>query len=114
MAKPTPSYFEAPVSRGEECRIALSLAGVDFTDNRIKREEWPAMKPTVPYGALPVLDIPGKGSIAQSIAILAFIGREHGLLPSDPFEAARHIAVMEAVEDLRHHTTPILRITDEA
>ena len=37
MTKPKLTYFDAPVSRGEECRLALHLAGVDFEDDRLKR-----------------------------------------------------------------------------
>jgi len=36
MTKPKLTYFDAPVSRGEECRLALHLAGVDFEDIRIR------------------------------------------------------------------------------
>jgi glutathione S-transferase len=32
------------VSRGEECRLALHLAGIDFQDVRINSADWPAMK----------------------------------------------------------------------
>jgi glutathione S-transferase len=38
------------VSRGEECRLALHLAGIDFEDERINRADWPAMKEQMPYG----------------------------------------------------------------
>ena len=114
MTKPTLTYFDASASRGEECRLAFSVAGVDFVDNRIKRDQWMAMKPTTPFGSLPKLEIPGKPVLAQSNAILAYIGREYGLLPSDSFEAARHEALLAYCEEARHHTTPILRITDEA
>jgi glutathione S-transferase len=34
-------YFDAPVSRGEECRLALHLAGIDFEDVRINAAAWP-------------------------------------------------------------------------
>jgi len=37
-------YFDFAGSRGEECRIALHLAGIDFEDVRVKRGDWPAMK----------------------------------------------------------------------
>ena len=49
--------FDAPVSRGEECRLALHLAGVDFEDVRINPAAWPAMKEQMPYGRLRSLDI---------------------------------------------------------
>jgi glutathione S-transferase len=80
MSKPRLFYFDAPVSRGEECRLALHLAGVDFEDVRIKVADWPALKERMPYGALPVL------------------------------EAARHEGMMQHVEDLRSKVSPTLRM----
>jgi glutathione S-transferase len=99
--RPRLYYFDAPVSRGEECRIALHLAGVDFEDVRVKREDWPALKTTVPFGALPVLELPERPRLAQSNAILVYVGRRWGLHPKDDFEAARHEGILAAVEDLR-------------
>lgn len=112
MSKPRLTYFDAPVSRGEECRLALHLAGVDFDDNRVKPQDWPAIKPSTPYGAMPILDLPNKPSLAQSNAILVYLGREHGLHPSDNFEAARHEAMMSHCEELRGIVGPTLRMGD--
>jgi glutathione S-transferase len=112
--KPKLTYFDAPVSRGEECRLALHIAGVDFEDVRVKSEQWAALKPTTPFGSLPVFELDGHAPLAQSNAILGFIGRRHGLLPKDDFEAARHEAMMNHVEDLRHAIVPTLRMSDEA
>jgi glutathione S-transferase len=112
MSKPKLTYFDAPVSRGEECRLALHLAGVDFEDVRIKGVDWPQLKNQTPFGSMPILDLPGKPPLAQSNAILVFIGRSHGLHPKDDFEAARHEAMMAHVEDLRATVTPTLRIQD--
>ncbi len=106
MNKPKLIYFDASVSRGEECRLALHLAGIDFEDVRIKGADWPAMKAQTPYGALPVLELPGKPPLAHSNAILVLIGRRHGLHPYDDFEAARHEGVMLYVEDLRAAMAP--------
>ena len=114
MSKPRLVYFDFAGSRGEECRMALHLAGVDFEDVRIQRADWPAMKAGTPFGSLPVLEIPGKPALAQSNAILNFIAAQHGLHPADAFERARHEALMESVEDLRHAVSPALRLTDEA
>lgn len=113
MTKPILTYFDLSGSRGEECRLALHVAGVDFVDHRIKRQEWAELKPKTPYGALPTLELPGKPVLAHSNAILVFIGREHGLHPTDNFEAARHEALMAYVEEGRHHVGPSLRISDE-
>ncbi len=101
MTKPRLTYFDMAASRGEECRLAFAIAGVDFDDNRLTREQWIALKPSTPFGSLPVLDLPGQPPIAQSNAILAYIGRTYGVHPTDPVEAARHEAVLSHVEDLR-------------
>jgi prostaglandin-H2 D-isomerase / glutathione transferase len=112
MSKPKLIYFDAPVSRGEECRLALHLANVDFEDVRIKSADWPAMKERTPYGAVPVLELPGRPALAQSNAILVLIGRRHGLHPADDIEAARHEGMMQHVEDLRAAVSPTLRMGD--
>jgi prostaglandin-H2 D-isomerase / glutathione transferase len=78
MTKPKLIYFDAPVSRGEECRLALHLAGIDFEDVRIKGADWPAMKEETPYGALPVLELPGRPPLAHSNAILVMTAAAMG------------------------------------
>ncbi len=110
MNKPALIYFDAPVSRGEECRLALHLAGVDFEDRRLPMADWPALKPSTPYGSLPVLELPGQPPLAQTNAILVLIGRQHGLHPADALEAARHESVMAHVEDLRAAVGPTIRM----
>jgi glutathione S-transferase len=112
MTKPRLTYFDAPVSRGEECRLALHLAGIDFEDVRISSAAWPALKEQTPYGGLPVLELPGRPALAHSNAILVLIGRRHGLHPSDDFEAARHEGMMQHVEDLRGVVSPTIRMGD--
>lgn len=114
MSKPKLTYFDSPASRGEECRLAFHVAGVPFEDNRLPFTAWAALKPATPFGSLPTLELPGKPVLAQSNAILVFIGRSHGLHPSDLFEAAQHEAMMCHVEDLRAGVGPSLRISDEA
>lgn len=112
MAKPKLTYFDLAASRGEECRLALWIAGVDFEDHRIKNADWPALKPQTPFGSLPTLELEGRPVLAQSNAILTYLGRTYGLHPTELFEAARHEAMMCHVEDLRANVTPTLRIAD--
>ena len=114
MAKLKLIYFDFPAGRGEDCRMALHVAGVDFIDERIPRQQWADLKPKTPYGGLPVLEVEGKPHLAQSNAILAFIGRTHDLHPKDPLEAAQHEAIMMAAEELRTVFGPSLRTQDEA
>ena len=106
------TYFDFSGSRGDECRLALFVAGVPFEDHRISQETWGSLKAESPYGALPILDIAGKGSLAQSNAILTFVGHQHGLLPKDSWEAAQHIAILESVEELRAQLAPSGKLKD--
>src|SRR4051812_7571906 len=114
MPTTTLTYFDFAASRGEECRLALHLPGVPFVDERLKPAEFSARKPTFPFGTLPVLTVEGHAPLAQSNTILRFVGRDHGLHPSDKWEAARQEAIMDYVEDMRHRLTPLGRIKDEA
>lgn len=114
MDKPRLIYFDFAGSRGEECRIALHLAGVDFEDVRVSGAQWKDLKAASPFGSMPILELPGKPPLAQSNAILCLIGRRHGLHPQDDFEAARHEALMSYAEELRGAVAPALRIKDEA
>ena len=114
MTKPTLTYFDIPTSRGEECRLALFIAGVPFNDERLNRAQWEERKAASPFGALPIFTSEGKPPLAQSNAILQLLGTRHGLLPSDPWEAARHFAVMCSVEEMRARLGPSLRIKDPA
>lgn len=97
----TLTYFDFDASRGLECRLALAVAGIDFHDERLQRGDWVQRKPQTPFGALPLLTVDGR-SLAQSNAILVWIGRGHGLHPADPWTAAEHEAIMLSVEDLRY------------
>ena len=107
----TLTYFDFDGSRGLECRLALTLAGVSFEDNRVNRAQWMQLKPTVPYGSLPVLYEDGR-TLAQSNAILRYVGRTHDLHPADAWTAAEHDALMQSVEDLRSKM-PAGKGTDE-
>lgn len=114
MSSPKVTYFDFPGSRGEEVRLALVIAGVEFEDNRIARDAFATIKPDLPFGSLPVLEVPGHGALAQTNAILRLIGRLHGLYPDDPWDAARHDAVLEACEDMRHRISATSQATPGA
>jgi glutathione S-transferase len=85
---------------------------VDFEDCRIKREQWTELKPTTPFGSMPVLEMDGKPAVSQSNAILSYVGHEHGLLPKDAWETMRLVSLLEACEDVRHAVTKTFGIKD--
>jgi glutathione S-transferase len=108
----TLTYFDFPGGRGEDCRLALYIGGLDFEDDRVAYTRWKEVKGRMPFGALPVLRVEGRGEIAQSNAILRWVGNRTGLHPTDAWEAARHDMLMDVAEDLRHQLEPSLRIAD--
>lgn len=108
------TYFNFAGGRGEDCRLALFIAGVEFDDDRVELEEWPDRKPTTPFGSIPLLEIEGEGLLSQSNAILGLLGARYGLLPENDFEAARHIAILNAVEDLSGRIACTMGIHDDS
>jgi glutathione S-transferase len=112
MTKLKLTYFDAPTSRGEECRLALFVAGADFEDHRLERAAWPALKPLTPFGGLPTLEAAGKPAVSQSNAILGYVGREYGLLPKDAWEALRLESLLCAAEELRAAVANTFGIAD--
>lgn len=107
-------YFNFDGGRGEECRLALHIAGIPFVDDRIDTKNWPDIKPSTPFGELPVIELEGEGILAQSNAILGLIGKRHGLLPEDDFKAAQHYGILNAVEDLSMRISLTISIEDDA
>ncbi len=91
------SYFDFHGGRGEAARIALSIGGVPFEDDRIPRARWPGLKPTTPLQQLPVLEVDGK-RLTQSNAINRYVGKLSGLYPEDPWQAALADEACDVVE----------------
>lgn len=57
----------------EVIRWILAYADQDFLDNRVSAADWPALKPSTPFGQLPLLQVTRKNgdkfTLAQSKAI---------------------------------------------
>jgi len=93
------TYFDFHGGRGEPARIAFSIGGIPFEDDRVPFAEWEGRKAGTPFGSVPVLGADGQ-TLSQSNAINRYIGRQAGLYPSDPWEAALCDETMDAVEDV--------------
>ena len=64
------TYF-AIAGAAEKVRLSFVLGNVAFEDERIKWEDWKALKPTTPYGQVPVLSVDGR-VISQSDAMVRY------------------------------------------
>ena len=67
------TYFNIQ-GAAEKVRLAFVLGAVPFDDVRVPFPEWPALKPTTPYGQLPLLTIDDGEPMAQSDAMLRYAG----------------------------------------
>ena len=99
MPKLKLTYFDFHGGRGEPARLALSIGGIPFEDDRVAPSDWQRRKPDTPFGALPVLEVDGQ-TLAQSNAINHYVGTLTDLYPSDAWQAALCDEVMEVVEDI--------------
>jgi glutathione S-transferase len=96
------SYFDVD-GLGEPLRYALTMAGVDWEDHRVAREDWPQLKPSLTYGQLPCMHVDGK-QLNQSTAILRYIGAaldtSGSLYPAEPLQRAKIDSLVAQVGDM--------------
>lgn len=113
MPKLTLTYFDFDGGRGEAARLIMHVGGVSFEDRRIPGKDWPAMRDTTPFQAMPVLEVDGK-TIAHSNTINRYVGKLAGLYPKDDWQATLADEVMDAVEDISTRIGNTIRVDDEA
>lgn len=118
MAKMGPkiklTYFQIEAA-AEKVRLAFVMTGTEFEDCRVPFPEWAALKPTTPYGQLPIMEVDDGGAkttLAQSNAMMKWACRKFDttdtLYPSDPDKL---LAVEEAIgliEDMQRAWQPAL------
>nr|XP_034308305.1 glutathione S-transferase 1-like isoform X2 [Crassostrea gigas] len=106
------TYFDIR-GRAEISRLLFAAAGVQYADDRIKREDWPALKPKTPQGQLPILTIDDTATLPQSLAIARFLAREFGLSGKTNLEQAQCDVIVQTTEDLRAEWVKVFREPDE-
>jgi len=96
----TLSYFEL-YGRGEAARMILNYGKVDFTDNRVNREEFGEMKAAGKCQQLPILECDGK-VMNQSEAIARYCAIKAGMYNSSNPEACwRDDSIIDTLSDFR-------------
>jgi len=100
------TYFGIP-GRGEAIRLALAIGVVEFEDARVPFPAWGKVKPTTPWGTVPVLELADGSQLGQARSILRFVGKHTGLYPTEPLAAQRVDELMDALEDLGATVTSI-------
>jgi glutathione S-transferase len=109
--KPTLIYF--PVrGRAELIRLVLVEAGVDFQEHSVvangpthqgRPTDFAQLKQSglLPFQAVPVWEEPDGFRLAQSLAIVRYLSRKHGLLGGTPREEALVDQVLGLFDDVR-------------
>jgi glutathione S-transferase len=85
-------YDYLPSGNGYKCRLVLKALGrpyelrqLDIVAGASRTPEYLALNPN---GKIPVLVVPGRGPIAESHAIIAYLAEGSPLVPGDPYERA--------------------------
>jgi glutathione S-transferase len=107
------TYFAGP-GRAELSRLILSTGNVSFEDERLDRDAFLALKPSLPLGQVPVLEVDGT-TYSQSMAIARYAAKLTGLYPQDPLECLRVDMASESLIDVKTLISDITyRSLDEA
>jgi glutathione S-transferase len=86
-------YDYLPSGNGYKVRLVLrelglpyELVEVDILDGGSRTPEFLAKNPN---GRIPLLEIPGRGFLSESHAIISFLAEGSALIPKDPLDRAR-------------------------
>ena len=104
-ARPQLIYFDVR-GRAEPIRLLLAEVGADYDDFQIPRDQWPELKPRTPFQRLPIYR-EGTVEIPETFAILAYLGRKHGLLGDDEATHTRCDITIEAWRDYDNRVSKV-------
>ncbi|WIA33678.1 hypothetical protein OEZ86_006797 [Tetradesmus obliquus] len=102
-------YANLP-GRAETARLLLTLGGVEFVDKRFSYAEWPAIKPTMPFQMVPVLQMEDGRMLAEMAAIDRYCAAITGVLPADPLLLADIEQAYFFLEDIFQPTQPVMAL----
>ena len=83
-------------------RFIFAQGGVNYEDNRVEygSDDWLKIKPSMPFGTMPVLEVNGGKQLAESMVIARYLGEEFGLAGTNALENAEIAGVAETISDL--------------
>ncbi len=96
----------------EKVRLTFIYNKIPFVDERIEFKDWPALKPKTKFGHVPYLVIDGKKTVAQSFAMMRYIGRlgDGSLYPTDPEKQLEVDEIIGLFQDMGRDWAPALYI----
>ncbi|KAL6736813.1 hypothetical protein Aduo_007120 [Ancylostoma duodenale] len=90
---------------GECARQLFALADQQYEDVRVTHEEFSKIKPKLPFGQMPVLEVYGQ-ELAQSNAINRYLGRKFGFAGKTLFEEALVDSLGDRYHEYREEIRP--------
>lgn len=99
-ATPLLTYFDIR-GRAEVIRLILEEAGAPYRERRVREQEWPTVKPTMPFGQMPLYQ-EGDLILPHSHAIYRHLARKYGLYGQDERERIRCDIVEETFVDAQN------------
>lgn len=106
------TYFNVR-ARAEILKLIFAAAGVEFEDNRLEGPQWPGLKPTTPFGSMPLLEVDGV-TLAQTKAIGRFLAHRFGLAGETDVERAIADSVVDYHDDIATAAQGFKNEKDEA
>jgi len=113
MAPTYKLYYFNIRALAEPIRYLLAYGGITYEDVRVERADWPTLKPTMPMGQMPVLEVDGK-RVHQSIAILRYVAKIVGLAGANDWENLQIDSAVDTINDLRQKIAAVHFEADEA
>jgi glutathione S-transferase len=92
-------YFNVK-ALAEPIRFLFAYGGQEYEDVRVTRDEWPALKPTMPMGQMPVLEVDGR-RVHQSISMARYVAKRVGLAGDTDWENLIIDTAVDTVNDFR-------------
>ncbi|KAE9552095.1 hypothetical protein FO519_004675 [Halicephalobus sp. NKZ332] len=99
MVKYTFLYFKSN-GRTAGIKLMLDYLKVPFEEKNFEHSEWPAIKPTTPFGQVPVLYVDDdKLVLPETLAIYRYLASKHGAVPDSLEDRALCDAYADHVQD---------------
>ncbi|XP_051008208.1 hematopoietic prostaglandin D synthase isoform X1 [Acomys russatus] len=84
--------------RAEIIRYIFAYLDIKYEDYRIEQADWPNIKPTLPFGKIPVLEVEGL-KLHQSLAIARYLTKNTDLAGKTELERCQADAVVDTLDD---------------
>lgn len=84
--------------RAEIIRYIFAYLDIKYEDCRIEQADWPTIKPTLPFGKIPILEVDGL-KLHQSLAIARYLAKNTDLAGKTELEQCQVDAIVDTLDD---------------